>query len=435
MDSSGWLFRNAQIFDGSGRAPFRGELLVEGNRIEAVAMGASQIRRPGAQVIDCAGHTLMPGLVEAHAHLSWPSSVGRIINAMMLPPEEHLLVTARNARVTLEAGFTSAYSAGSLGPRFEIALRDEINGGWIPGPRLRASSLERLPDGALGLKAEEGAQHTRGPDAMRAYVREMTQAGVDSIKFLLSSDEAFQPGGSHTLTYTEEEVAAIGAQARESGVWLACHAQAAPAVKLAVKHGFRIIYHCCYADEEALDMLEAKKDALFVAPAIGLMVTRRYEAESYGITPDNRGHLGAAAHLERMQELYPKMRKRGIRVLPGGDYGFPYNPIGTNARDLQWFVELLGYTPTEALVAATKLGGELMGREPLGQLKEGFLADLLLVAGDPVRDVRILQDHKKLLVIMKDGKAHKFAVPTDSRRKEYAVATTNGGRQTDSAPN
>src|SRR6185369_9046247 len=160
------LFTNAQVFDGTGRPAFSGEVLVKGNRIEAVAEANARLDRR-AEVIDCGGATLMPGLVEAHAHLSWPSSVGRIIDAMVLPPEEHLLVTARNARVTLDAGFTSAYSAGSLGPRFEIALREEINGGWIPGPRLRASSLERLPDGALGLKAAEGAQHSRGPEAMR----------------------------------------------------------------------------------------------------------------------------------------------------------------------------------------------------------------------------------------------------------------------------
>jgi imidazolonepropionase-like amidohydrolase len=407
MEPGSLLFTNARIFDGSGRPPFHGEVFVEKNRIEAVTDGASRTSRPDAKVVDCGGRTLMPGLVEAHAHLSWPSSIGRIINKMMLPPEEHLLVTARNAKVTLDAGFTSAYSAGSLGPRFETALRDEINGGWLPGPRLRASSLERLPDGALGQKAEEDSHHRRGPEVIRAYVRAMAKAGVDSIKFLLSSDEAFKPNGSQTLTYTEEEVAAIGDEARNCGVWLACHAQAAQAVKLAVKHGFRIIYHCAYADEEALDMLEAKKDEIFVAPAIGLMYTRTYEAESFGISRSGPGNMGAAVHLERMQELYPQMRKRGIRVLPGGDYGFPYNPIGTNARDLEWFVKLLGYTPTEALVAATKLGGELMGREPLGQIKPGYLADLLLVDGDPTTDIRLMQDQKKLLIVMKDGKIHK----------------------------
>jgi imidazolonepropionase-like amidohydrolase len=407
MERVCWLFTNARIFDGSGRAPFAGEVLVEKNRIAAVAEGLSRINRPDAQVVDCGGRTLMPGLVEAHAHLSWPSSVGRIFDTMTLPREEHLLVTAHNAKVTLDAGFTSAYSAGSLGPRFEIALRDEIDGGWLPGPRVRASSLERLPDGALGLKAGEGVQHRRGPEAMRAYVREMAKAGVDSIKFLLSSDDAFEANGSQTLTYTEEEVAAIGDEARNCGVWLACHAQAAGAVKLAVKHGFRIVYHCSYADSEALDMLEAKKDQIFVAPAIGLMYTRTYEAEPFGIARSGPANLGAAVHLERMQELYPKMRTRGIRVLPGGDYGFPYNPIGTNARDLAWFVKLLGYTPTETLVAATRLGGELMGREPLGQVKSGYLADLLLVDGDPTADIRLLQDQEKLLMVMKDGNIHK----------------------------
>jgi imidazolonepropionase-like amidohydrolase len=138
------------------------------------------------------------------------------------------------------------------------------------------------------------------------------------------------------------------------------------------------------------------------------MYARTYEAGSFGITREVAEKLGAPFTLERMQKLYPKMRKRGIRVLPGGDYGFPYNPIGRNARDLQWFVELLGYTPIEALVAATKLGGELMGRgELLGQVKPGYLADLLLVDGDPTRDVRVLQDPAKLAVIMKDGKFHK----------------------------
>ena len=411
MEHGCWLFTNARIFDGSGRAPFAGEVLVEENRIEAVSDDPGRIKTPAAQVVDCGGRTLMPGLVEAHAHLSWPSSVGRIFKTMTLPAEEHLLVTARNAKVTLEAGFTSAYSAGSLGPRFEIALREEINGGWLPGPRLRASSLERLPDGALGQKAEDHAHQRRGPEAIRAYIRDMAKAGVDSIKFLLSSDEAFQPNGSQTLTYTEEEVAAIGDEARKQGVWLACHAQAAAAVKLAVKNGFRIVYHCAYADEEALDMLEAKKDELFVAPAIGLMYTRTYEAESFGLTRSGPKNMGAAVHLERMQELYPKMRKRGIRVLPGGDYGFPYNPIGTNARDLEWFVKLLGYTPTEALMAATRLGGELMGREPLGQVKAGYLADLVLVDGDPTSDIRVLQDPEKLRMVMKDGKIHKGTQP------------------------
>lgn len=401
------LFANAYIFDGSGRAPFPGELLVRGDRIEAVAERGQHLNRHGASIVDCAGARLMPGLVEAHAHLSWPSSVGRIFDSFTLPPEEHLLVTARNARVTLEAGFTSAYSAGSLGTRFEIALRDEIDGGWLPGPRLRASSLERLPEGALGLAPDPNAAHPRGPQAMRDYVKTMARERVDSIKFLLSSDEAFKPGGSQELTYTEEEVAAIGEQARESGVWLACHAQAARAVKLAAKHGFRIVYHCSHADAEALDMLEARRDELFVAPAVGLLWSRIHEAEAFGITREVAERMGAVSGLDRMCTIYPEMKKRGIRIIPGGDYGFPYNPIGRNARDLELFVNLFGFTPTEALVAATKTGGELMGRDRIGMLRPGWLADLLVVNGDPTRDVRVLQDQARLTMIMKGGAFHK----------------------------
>ena len=151
----------------SGRAPFAGEVLVSGNRITAVAEGTDKIAQAGAEIINCHGATLMPGLVESHAHLSWPSSVGRIFNGMMMPPEEHLLVTAHNARVTLDAGFTSAYSAGSLGTRFEIALKKEIEGGWLPGPRLISSSLEQGPKDVLGVPPAEGNKHGRGVEAMR----------------------------------------------------------------------------------------------------------------------------------------------------------------------------------------------------------------------------------------------------------------------------
>jgi len=217
----------------------------------------------------------------------------------------------------------------------------------------------------------------------------------------------------HDVAVTRDRTDGIGDTGdilHEQRLYLACHAQAAEAVKRAAKHGFRIVYHCSHADEEALDLLEAKKDEIFVAPAIGLIYTRAHEAEKWGIKRGTKKDMGAPAQLERMQKLYPKMRKRGIRVLPGGDYGFPYNPIGTNARDLQWFVELLGYTPIEALVAATKLGGELMGRgDKLGQIKAGYLADLLVVDGNPARDVKILQDASRLALIMKDGKVHKRA--------------------------
>jgi imidazolonepropionase-like amidohydrolase len=409
------LFRDVRIFDGTGTAPYAGEVLVRDQSIAAVTPRAAGARAgngsahptaPDVRIIDASGATLMPGLVEPHAHLSWPSSIGNIINAMQLPAEEHLLITAYNARVTLDHGYTSAYSAGSLGQRFEVALRDQINAGHLPGPRLRASSIENAPVGVPGVPAAQDGAHARGVEGLRSYVQQMARLGVDTIKILLSSDEGFAPGGAQMLLYTEAEVAAIGETARAERVWLACHAQAAEAVKMAVRHGFRLINHCTYADTEALDQLEANKDRVFVAPAPGLLYARVHEAAEFGIDRAAAERLGAVSGLELMQRIYPEMRRRGIRVLPGGDSGFPYNPIGRNARDLQLFVDLFGYQPAEVLTAATKLGGELMDL-PVGQIRPGFLADLLLIDGDPLQDLRILQDKDRLLAIMQGGRFHK----------------------------
>jgi imidazolonepropionase-like amidohydrolase len=400
------LFTDVWIFDGSGQALFPGEVLVAGNRIEIVARGEERVNRSNTQVVHGKGMTLMPGMVEGHAHLTWPSSVERVINTMKLPPEEHLLVTAQNARITLDHGFTSAYSAGSLGERFEVALRDMINAGHLPGPRLRASSLEKGAEGVIGVPAGHDPTHDRDISGLRAYVRAMAQLGVDSIKFLISSDEAFAPGGAQVLMYSEDQAQAIGETAREVGVWLACHAQAAEAVKRALRAGFRCLYHCTYADTEALDMLEAKKSEVFVAPAPGLLYARVYEAQDFGIGRPEAERMGAVSGLELMQSIYPQLKKRGVRVLPGGDYGFPYNPVGRNARDLELFVQLLGFSPTEALVAATRHGGEVMDME-VGEIKPGKLADILLVDGDPTLDVTILQDIRRIPMVMKDGQFHR----------------------------
>lgn len=404
---SGTLFTDVMVFDGSGDALFPGEVLVRGERIEAVARGDERLPREGATVVEGKGRTLMPGMVEAHGHLTWPTNVERTINTMKpLPIEQHVLVTAQNARITLDHGFTSVYSAGSLGERIEPALRDMIDGGFLPGPRLRASALEKGAEGVLGVPAGHDPTHQRDIPHLREYIAQKKADGCDTIKFLMSSDDAFQPGGSQTLMYSEEEAQAIGEAAREAGIWLACHAQGAEAVKRALRAGFRAIYHCTYADEEALDLFEAKKDHTFTAPAVGLLWARAYEAEDFGIGPKEAADLGALRGIELGQQVIPEMRRRGIRVLPGGDYGFPYNPHGRNARDLEHFVNLFGFSPTEALVAATKQGGELVGWD-VGQVRAGYLADLLLVEGDPTSDVRLLQDKDNLAAIMKGGQFYK----------------------------
>ena len=399
------IFNNVRIFDGEQLRAGQGAVRVEGNRIvevsETIAAG------DGDRVIDGKGATLMPGLVEAHAHLSWPSSVERFVPGMALPPEDLVLTTARNARILLDHGFTSAYSAGSLSKTVETTLNTFITSGGMPGPRLIASSIERSPPTIEELDPGQVADHGAGPDAVRAFVKQCAALGARSVKFLLSGEDALMPGASQTLLYTQEEASAAGAQAIESDVWIAAHAQASEAVKMGLRAKFRVLYHCTYADEEALDMLEAARDEIFVAPAIGI-IQATLDAKPPPHFDMTHMKQSAAEVLALQKKLIPELKRRGVRILPGGDYGFPFNPNGRNARDLELFVTHFGYTAQEALSAATKLGGELMGMgEELGQIQAGFLADLLLVDGDPVADVTILQDRQRLRGIMKDGRFYK----------------------------
>ncbi|PHR61861.1 MAG: amidohydrolase [Robiginitomaculum sp.] len=401
------LYTNIQIFDGSGADLYPGEVLVEGNKITAVNQGTDEkLSTENAFIIDGKGATLMPGMVEAHAHLTWPTNVERTINAMKLPIEEHVLVTAQNARITLDYGFTSAYSAGSVGEKIEPHLRDMINAGHIPGPRLRASALEKGMEDVMGVPEGYDPTHDRSIEGLRQYIRDMKKLGCDTVKIMLSSDEGFQLGGSERLLYTQEEITAIGETAREENIWLACHSQSTESVKMACRAGFRNLFHCIHIDEEGLDLMEARKDDLFMSPAPGLLYARIHEAQDFGIGPKEARKMGAYLGLESNQKNIPKMRKRGIRVLPGGDYGFPYNPIGRNARDLDIFVKMFGFTTHEALVAATKHGGELVDW-PVGMIKANMLADILLIDGDPTKDITVLQDLSKILSVMKDGKFHR----------------------------
>jgi imidazolonepropionase-like amidohydrolase len=407
------LFTNVWVFAGEGDR-FPGEVLVVGNRITAVAKPGEALDRSGAEIVDGGGATLMPGLVEAHAHLSFPHCV-TLEEMGRVPPEEHTLITAQNAKRLLDAGFTSAYSASSAKLRLDVVVRNEIEAGRIPGPRIRAASPEITATGGFGDVRQLHLDHhstelvADGPVELRKAVRLCAREGIENIKVNLSGDNASgRKGFSAAVGYSEEEAAAIADQARAWGLDLCCHAQAAGAVQMALRHGFRVIYHASFADEATLDQLEAKKNEIFLAPAVGLPHAMAYRAEAWGITRQKAEERGILASIARYCEVYQKMRRRGLRVLPGGDYGFAWTPIGTNARDFELFQDLFGYTPKEILTAATKLGGELMLRGgELGLVREGYLADLILVDGDPLADVTLFQDHDRILMIMKDGAYHK----------------------------
>ncbi|GLY39977.1 Xaa-Pro dipeptidase [Amycolatopsis sp. NBRC 101858] len=413
------VFTGGRVFDGSGSPAVPGDVVVRGDRIESVRPGGGTEPEPDDHVVDCRGATVLPGLVESHCHLTFPSALGHVDPSFNPPidvsffhrmpsPDEHLAIAERNARILLDHGFTSAYSAGSLTPvPTEVRLRDRIAAGLAAGPRMRAASFER-DNNPVRMGPDGPAPQETGPDAVRAFVREQAELGFDSVKLLMSNDDVFFEGGSMVTQYSAEEAAAAGEQARESGVWLNCHAQAPEAIKRAVRAGFRSIYHCSYADPEAIDLLEAHKDSIFLSPAVGIMWANVHEGAEFGIDTAMAEKMGSVKSLEAMERLYPELRKRGLRVLPGGDYGFPNNPIGRNARDLELFVRLFGYSPAEALRATTFHGGQVMDL-PVGLLTEDYFADVLVVRGDPVSDVTLLQDPANLEVIMQGGRFHKQA--------------------------
>lgn len=405
------LFTNVRILDGAGNQPYNGSVLVQGNRIRQVGRGSAAISPVGATVIDGAGATLMPGMCEAHTHFSW-NDAATLAAIQTMPLEEHVLWCAKVAKRYLEAGFTSCVGAACAKPRLDVVTRNAINAGQIPGPRYLAASQEITVPGGLG---DETLPHlpfpefsfgvnVNGAEDMRKVVRMFLKYGVDSIKINLSGDNFTPQSPADTTWMTDAEVAAAAEEVRLRGKRIIVHARSCASVKQALRHGIHLIYHASFSDTESLDMLEAAKDKVFVAPGIAILYAMLNEAEAWGISKAQAISMGYQIEWDAALESLSKMHKRGIRVLPGGDYGFAFTPHCQNARDLEFFVKYLGFTPMEAIRCATLYGGQIMMREhELGAVKDGFLADLLLVDGDPLANLAILRDPKRILAVMKDG--------------------------------
>ena len=289
-DMASYLFRNVTVWDGVNDAAYPGEVVVENNRIKTVARGRNVIASENAaEVVDGEGQFLMPGLVEGHCHLSF---VGPARNQDLgeIPPEEHLLRTCRNATLILNHGFTSAYSAASAKMRIDVVVRQEIQDGYLAGPRYRAAGPEITTTGGLGderkqhMHAESFGMIADGVDEIRRAVRLCCREGVDNVKFNVSGDEFVSHARAEIVSLSEEELTVGVRTAHDWGKRVACHSRAAELVKRAVRAGVDCIYHCDFADEEALDMLEAVKDKVIIGPAFGLVHNCVFEGDVVGLT-------------------------------------------------------------------------------------------------------------------------------------------------------
>lgn len=346
----------------------------------------------------------MSGLGDAHVHFSWNNGDLGALGGLGI--EEHTLLTARSAQTYLDSGYTMCFGAASAKERLDCVVRDAINEGNLPGPRYLANGKEMaVPDGDLvpGITA-----FAKGPLEMRETIRHHVKLGVDTIKLSMSGEQITETRDAQDCYYTDEETAACVDEAHRLGVRLCSHARARDSIKQCIRHGVDIIYHGSWIDEEGMDMLEKNKHKHIVAPGINWLIATIYEAGAFGYSFEKAEEVGYKKELDVAIKGLKEMRRRGITVLPGGDYGFAWTPHGTYARDLEHFVKLLDFTPMEALVAATAGVAKLFMREDeLGKVLPGYYADCILVDGNPLEDITILQDHDRLNLIMINGRIHK----------------------------
>jgi imidazolonepropionase-like amidohydrolase len=419
------LFTNVNVFEGTKPKSKSGEVLVEGNRIKKVSHRRGTIEHAGAdEVIDAAGATLMPGLVNPHCHFTYNNATS-IADITSLPVEENLLVTMKNAETYLDYGFTAVIGMASAKPRLELVARNAVNAGQFPGPRILACTPEYTVSGGLGddsrldLYVPSIGVVCDGAEAFRKSIRELIREGVDIVKFNNSGD-SFTLGriGGDVNPMTEDEVRTICETTLNLGKRVAAHAHADSGVRQCIDYGVEFINHATFASDDTIDKLAQHADKHWVAPAIAARYNTTFEASDWGITPEVAEVIGNKRELEAGCETMTKMHAAGIKVLPFGDYGFAWLPIGQDARDLEHMVNLFGMKPWEALRAATAYGGEAWAGksgELLGRIGKGYLADVLLVDGDPLADISVLQDKSRIVAVMKDGQFHRRPAMADGK--------------------
>lgn len=406
------LFTNVNILSGDTDRPVPGEVVVSDGRITAVETGVEELMRADHRVVDGRGRTLMSGLCDAHTHFTWNSG-GDLDALSNMQLEEHMIVGVESARILLGAGYTMCVGAASAKERIDVVCRDAIDGGQIPGPRYLANAQEMATP--AGVLVPGITRVVSGVDEIRRATREICGLGVDIVKLILSGESITERVWAKDTYMTDEEVGVCVEEAHRVGKRVAAHARSAESIKQCLRQGVDIIYHASYIDDEAADLFEQRKDDVFVAPGLHWLVATLYEAAAFGYPQEAAEAAGYKDELDNSIIGLKEIRRRGVKILPGGDYGFAWTPHGTNARDLQHFVDLLGYTPMEAIYSATVLGGEIFQRpDELGRVAPGYLADLLLVDGDPTTDITVLQKHDKIAGIMKDGDWYKDPALADA---------------------
>ena len=333
MNHQHQVITNARVFTALDESVVNdGAVWIDGGTIR-YAGPASKLPTLPAEVtrIDAKGGFVMPGMTETHAHLSFadvsPFGIGDT------SVEAATITAVRNASLMLDSGFTSAVSFGST-YQIDVALRQAINTGRIRGPRLLAAGRD-LGATASNIDSPGGlSQIADGPWALRKAVREQRKLGVDIVKIFIDGEAINSQCPPGELSFCDEEVAAVVDEAHRRKMRVACHARSAAAVKQAVRAGVDFVGHANYLDDEAVELLAAQKDRIFVGPAIAWEIQYVAQCETLGVSRETVRAQGYEREIEATVATVAKLRKAGVRLVVGGDYGISIAPHGTYAKDL-----------------------------------------------------------------------------------------------------
>jgi imidazolonepropionase-like amidohydrolase len=389
-------FVDGPVITGDGRILEHATVLVENDKIVKVAEGAVNIPQ-NAKKIPIDGMTLLPGFIDSHVHICIDGSPDPVRTMTTESQTETTLKAAAAARQTLLAGVTTIRDMGGK-DGIDLGLKQAINSGLIPGPRMLVSGQLICMTGGHGWQI---GQEANGPDEVRRAAREQIKAGADIIKLMATGGvmtPGVQPGSEQ---FTEAEMRAGVEEAHKAGRKTATHAMGTRGILNALRAGIDSIEHGVYLNEEAVSFMVDHKVPFI--PTISAL----YHIESKGVEagiPDyavEKTLMVKPHHLESIRLA----REAGVLVAAGTDAGTPFNLHGENLSEINLLVAHGGFSPMQAIEAGTRISARVLGLDKdLGTIEEGKIADLIMVSGNPLENIDILLKRESICLVMQGGK-------------------------------
>ncbi len=404
------LIHNGTLIDGTGAPPVPDAAVVVTDGIITYAGAAAGLPPldPDIRTIDAKGGSILPGLIEAHIHLTYFNVTELQDLDIKYPVEYVTLQSAVNAKTALECGYTAARSGGCL-HNIDVWMKKAIEEDMIPGPRLSASGREICGAGGLmdwnpdyrKIGMEGIVFIVNGPEDARRAVRKLVKDGIEWVKTYPTGDAASPDiNDHHTLCMTFEEMNAVVQTAHNHGLKVTGHCRATEGIRNALKAGYDAIEHGTFMDDECLDLL--LKRNVPMCPGLGFEKFSVDRGKEFGLS--QRVIDGHQETLEAGAESSRRVLETGGTIGLGGDYGFGWTPHGTYAQELTFFVDYVGFSVLDTIRCATLGGAKMMGREnEIGSVEAGKLGDLLVVEGDVMKDIAILEDRQNFIAVMQGG--------------------------------